>query len=194
MKCFVMTLSIVSCFKLSIFFDLRSLLHTLGTRATKSCFAFTTFLMWSRKKGLVKTHVHSLFKDQGRFQLATFKTDYRILVWPVPFDTHHKAFQWKSQAYCRKWNRAKIRMCGITSWSLNESRKEVAGSFLQCEYLLAFVFFLSCSLHNECDPPSWKTILEPRIKYDAAKVSGRKEEKTAQKCREAQAAGLINNT
>ena len=50
------------------------------------------------------------------------------------------------------------RMCGITSWSLKESRKEVAGSFLQCEYLLAFVFFFSCYLHNECDPPSWKTI------------------------------------
>ena len=49
-------------------------------------------------------------------------------------------------------------MCGITSWSLNEPRKEVAGSFLQCEYLLAFVFSFSCSPHNECDPPSWKTI------------------------------------
>ena len=55
-------------------------------------------------------------------------------------------------------------MCGITSWSLNEPRKEVAGSFLQCEYLLAFVFSFSCSPHNECDPPSWKTIhLQPRM-------------------------------
>lgn len=67
------------------------------------------------------------------------------------------------------------RMCGITSWSLKESRKEVAGSFLQCEYLLAFVFFFSCYLHNECDPPSWKTIhLHPDASSNAEAKSERR--------------------